>query len=146
MVGLQNDPSVALSDAEINLLIRADATQFMMDLMLVISRYQSINSSMKEYALRYDAIMALAPVPVEMNGEVMIHRMSRDQYMKLQPYSNALEGLIQGLRSMSAENVTNAQAIAVQFQPIMKRYFKTAKFLSLGAPPAPAPAPAPVEA
>lgn len=139
LVGLQDDPSVALSEAEINLLIRADATKFMMDLMLVISRYQSINSTMKEYALRYEAIMTLTPVAEEMNEGVAIHRMSREQYMKLKPYANALEGLLQGLRVMSAENVANAQAIAVQFQPLMKAYFKADKFLGLGVPPAPLP-------
>jgi len=41
------------------------------------------------------------------------------------------------LRAQSGENVTNAQAIAVQFQPIMKAYFKTDKFLRLGVLPAP---------
>jgi hypothetical protein len=74
-----------------------------------------------------------------MNEGVAIHRMSREQYMRIKPYANALDGLLQGLRALSAENVTNAQAIAVQFQPMMKAYFKTDKFLGLCAPPAPVP-------
>lgn len=140
LTGLQDDPSVALSEAEINLLIRMNAHKFMMEMMLVIARYQSINTSMKEYALRYNAIMELTPVADEMNEGVSIHRMPHEQYMRIRPYANALEGLLQGLRAMSAENVTNAQAIAVQFQPMMKAYFKTDKFLGIGVPLAPVPA------
>lgn len=137
LTGLQDDPSFSLSEAEINLLIRMDAHKFMMDMMLVIARYQSINTSMKEYALRYNAIMELTPVADEMNEGVAVHRMSREQYMRIRPYANALEGLLQGLRAQSVENVSNARAIAVQFQPIMKAYFKTDKFLGLGVLPAP---------
>jgi hypothetical protein len=140
LTGLQDDPSVALSEAEINLLIRMDAHQFMMDMMLVITRYQSIHTSMKEYALRYNAIMELTPAADEMNEGVTTHRIPREQYMRIKPYANALEGLLLQLRTMSAENVTNAQAIAVKFQPLMKAYFKTDKFLGLGVPPAPLPA------
>lgn len=138
LTGLQDDPSVMLSEAEINLLIRMEAHQFMMDLMLVISRYQSITSSMKEYAVRYNALMELTPIAEEMNDGVSIHRMPIDQYMRLRPYANALEGLLRDLKAMSAENVTNAQTIAVRFQPMMKAYFKTVKFLGLGVPGAPA--------
>lgn len=137
LLGLAEDTSVNLTDAEINLLIRANQHQFMMDLMLVIARYQSINSSMREYQLRYDAIMALAPTPEEMNEGVAVHRMDREQYMKLKPYSNALEGLIQSLRVMSAENVEKAKGLAPQFSSIMKAYFKVDKFLNFGVPPTP---------
>jgi hypothetical protein len=87
---LTEDTSVNLTDAEINLLIRANQKQFMMDLMLVIARYQSINGSMREYLIRYDAIMVLMPIPDEMNKEVVVFRMNREQYMNLKPYSNAL--------------------------------------------------------
>lgn len=136
LIGLTDDMSVNLADAEINLLIRANQHQFMMDLMLVIARYQSINGSMREYQQRYDAIMALMPAPDEMNEGVAVHRLDREQYMKLKPYSNALEELIQGLRTMSAENVEKAKVLAPQYSPIMKAYFKVDKFLGLGVLPA----------
>lgn len=138
LLGLTEDTSVSLTDAEINLLIRAKQTQFMMDLMLVTARYQSINNSMREYAVRYDAILALMPAPVEMNDAVGVHIMERAQYMKLKPYSNALEALIQGLKVMSKENVDKAKGLVPSYTPMMKAYFKTDKWMNLAVLPAPA--------
>jgi len=137
LLGLTDDTSVTLTDAEINLLIRANQHQFMMDLMLVISRYQSISNNMREYAIRYEAMMGLMPPPSEMNEGVGIHALDRAQWMKLQPYSNALEMLIQGLRAMSQENFDNARGLMPLYNPIMKKYFKRDKFMSLAVPPAP---------
>jgi hypothetical protein len=138
LLGLTEDTSVNLTDAETNLLIRAGQHQFMMDLMLVISRYQSINNSMREYQIRYDAILALLPAPREVNEQVGVHMLEHVAWMKLQPYSNSLEALIQGLKSMAQENVDKAKGLAPLYSPIMKAHFKTDKFLSLGVLPAPA--------
>lgn len=134
LLGLQDDPSARLNDAEINLLIRVKQTKFLMELMLVIDRYQSITSSMKEYGLRYEAIMALYPPPAEMNEDVAIFRPNQEQYLRLKPYSNALETLIRGLRVLTAENVEKAKGLADEFSPIMKASFKKGEFLKFGIP------------
>lgn len=137
LLGLTEDTSVVLTDAEINLLIRAKQTQFMMDLMLVTARYQSLNNSMREYAVRYDAILGLLPPPAEMNDAVGVHILERAQYMKLKPYSNALEGLVQGLKIMSQENLDKAKTLVPLYTPMMKKYFKTDKWMNLAVLPAP---------
>ena len=134
LVGLQDDPAVALNDAETNLLIQANATNFLMELMLVTIRYQSIVSSMKEYQLRYDALYQLSPAPVAMLGQVGQHILTHEQYMRMQPYSLALEALIQRLKAMTAENMDMCRRLAREYQPIMKSYFKAEKFLALVDP------------
>jgi len=134
LVGLQDDPALALNDAETNLLIQANATNFLMEHMLVTLRYQSIVSSMKEYHLRYDALYQLSPAPVAIQGQVGQHLLTHEQYMRMQPYSLALEALIQHLRAMTTENVDMCRRLAREYQPIMKRYFKAEKFLALVDP------------
>lgn len=134
LVGLQDDPTIILDGAETNLLIRANATDFLQELMLATTRYQSIVSSMKEYQLRYEAIYELSPAPVSMNGQIGTHMLTAEQYMKIRPYSIALENLIQSLRAMTVENVEICKKLASDYGPIMKRYFRVEKFLTLAEP------------
>jgi hypothetical protein len=134
LAGLQDDPSAALSEPEINLLIAMNAHQFLSGITMVIARYQSLTASMREYGVRYGAMMELTPAPDEMRGKVAVVRMDREQYMKLIPYTLALEGLLQSLRELSAENLEHAKTLCRQYNPMMKAHFKATRFLSLGIP------------
>lgn len=138
LIGLTDDPAVALDGAETNLLIEADETEFLMEITLATSRYQSIVASMKEYQLRYEAVYQMSPAPTEMEGNVGVHRLTREQYLAIRPYTISLEALIQSLRAMTAENVDKCQQLAEEYTPMMKRYFKGEKFLSLTGPVEPA--------
>lgn len=131
LIGIESDPTISLDASEISLLINADAADFLLELMLATSRYQSLVESMKEYKIRYQAIYELSPAPVEMEGHVGRHLLTTEQYMRMRPYSVALEMLIQNLRGMSKDNFEVTSRLAGEFNPIMKRYFKE-KFLALG--------------
>lgn len=133
LIGLQDEPLLALDGVETNLLVKADATDFLMEMMLATTRYQSIISSMKEYQLRYEAIYAMAPPPVELDGQVGRHVLTHEQFMRIKPYSLQLETIIQHLRAMTAENVDKCNRLVEQYHPIMKGYFRE-KFLALGQP------------
>lgn len=137
LVGLQDDPTVTLDGAEINLLIRANETNFLQELMLATVRYQSIVSSMKEYQLRYEAIYELSPAPIAMNGLIGTHMLTAEQYLKIKPYSLALENLVQNLKAMAAENLDLCKRLASEYAPIMKQYFRIEKFLTLAEPSKP---------
>jgi len=115
-------------------LIEANVTDFLMEMMLVAARYQSITSSMKEYQIRYEALYELSPPPLVMEGAVGRYELTREQYMRIRPYSVALEALIQSLRAMTAENNDKCRKLAQEYHPIMKAYFKGEKFLALAEP------------
>jgi hypothetical protein len=130
LIGLEHEPGLILNAAETDLLLNLDATDFMMELMLATGRYQSIVSSMKDYAVRYEAMYQMMPPPVAMNGVIGQHHLSQQDYLRLRPYSLQLETIIQALRAMTAENVEICKKLAEQYHPLMKGYFQE-RFMSL---------------
>jgi hypothetical protein len=134
LVGLSFDPALQLDGAEQAMLIDAKAHQFMMELMLVISRYQSIVLTMKEYAIRYDSLYQLMPAPVEWADGRAVHRLSEEQRMRMLPYSTALEGLISSVKNMADENMDKCTKLAQQYNPTMSGYFGDNNFPKLLVP------------
>ena len=131
LIGLQDEPGLILDATETNLLIKMNATDFMMEQMLATSRYQSIVSSMKEYQVRYEAFYQMMPPPIAMKGQLGTHAMDEKTLLRLLPYTLQLEHMIQHLRQMSAENVEKCGSLAKKYHPLMKGYFKE-PFLHLG--------------
>ena len=134
LVGLQDDPTLSLTAEESGLLIQANATDFLMEMMLATARYSSMIGSMGEYKIRYEALYELSPPPIEMDGAIGRHTLTREQYLRVQPYSIALESLVQALRQMSAENLVICHRLVDDYNSIMKRHFKGEKVLALGKP------------
>ena len=123
LVGLQQEPGLSLDAAEINLLIEMKQPDFLMELMLLTSRYQSILSSMMEYKVRHEAIHAMLPAPVAVEGQIGRHALNEEQYLRLQPYSIQLEMLLQSVRGMTQENVEMGERLVDQFTPMTSSYF-----------------------
>jgi hypothetical protein len=134
LVGLSFDPGLQLDGTEQTLLIDAKAHNFMMELMLVISRYQSVVLTMKEYAVRYESIQQLMPAPVEWEGGRAIHQLSPEELMRMRPYSSALEGLIEAVIDMAGENIEKCAKLADEYNPVMCSYFGDDKFPKLVVP------------
>lgn len=131
LIGLPDEPGLMLDATETNLLIKIGSTDFMMEQMLATSRYQSLVSSMREYQARYDALYQMTPPPKAMDGLFATHALNEQEYLRLLPYSRALDALIRSLCSMADENVEKCKVLAKQFHPLMKDYFKE-PFLSVG--------------
>jgi hypothetical protein len=130
LVGLEREPGLMLNAAENDLLVKINATDFLMELMLATGRYQSIISSMNEYRVRYDATYQMLPPPTVMEGLVGQHHLTQEEYLRIRPHSIVLESIIDAMRSMTTENMEKCSKLAEQFNPLMKGYFKE-KFLSL---------------
>jgi len=135
LVGLQIDESMRLDASEMGLLVRMEKVTFLTELMLATSRYDSMVLSMREYQTRHEVIHQMTPPPVEMEGRVGKHQLTREEYMRIQPYAVAQEHLVRFIRDMARENVEKCGDLAEQFHPMMKAYFKGEKFIALGRPP-----------
>lgn len=134
LIGLTDEPGLQLDGSEQALLIDAKAHEFMMDLMLVISRYQSIIGSMKEYSVRYDALQSIMPAPQEWDGARARHQLSQEQLMRILPYSSALESIIVAIINMVDENIGKCRELVVQYHPIMVSHFGDDAFPKLSVP------------
>jgi hypothetical protein len=131
--GLEIEPGLALNAAECDLLVKINATDFMMRQMLATSRYENIVRGMQEYRVRYEAIYQMLPPPTAMEGQIVQHNLTMEQILRIRPYSLVLDTLLQSLRTMSAENVADCGKLAEEFNPLMKGYFKE-KFMALKKP------------
>lgn len=136
LVGLQHEPGLSLDSAEINLLIEMKQHNYLMEMMLMTERYQSIISSMMDYRVRYEAVYAMMPPPRAMEGHVGRHALTEEQYLRLQPYSIQLERLLQSLRAMTQENVEMGERLTEQFTPMTTEYFGKPVF-KIGKPDTP---------
>lgn len=135
MVGIEIDEAGRLSAGEMSLLVQMRKVDFLMDLTLVIARYESMVLSMKEYRNQYEELHKMLPAPVAMNGGVGIHRLTEQEFLAIQPYSNTVENLINSIRDMAKENVERCDILAKSFHPMMKAKYPKQRFIAI-VPPA----------
>ncbi|MDR6627430.1 hypothetical protein [Caulobacter segnis] len=135
MVGLEIDEAARLNAEEMSLLVQIQEVNFLMDLTLVIARHESMVLSMKEYRNQYEDLHKMLPAPIAMNGRVGIHRLTEQEFLATQPYSNTVENLISSIRDMSKENVERCDILAKAFHPLMKSKYPKQRFIAI-APPA----------
>jgi len=121
---------VRLDTNEIALLIEACEAEFLSEVMLTGSVYESIVVSLNEYRDRYEATYRMMPPPVSMEGKVAAHRLSVDETLQLRPYSIQLSELIDAVGTMIDENVERCKKLSAQYHPMMKKRFKGEKFIS----------------
>jgi hypothetical protein len=127
LIGLRDEPTLALDGAQEVLLIKAQANRFLMDLMLSISRYQSLSANMQDYTVRRDAILALHPAPVEMEGLHAVHAVDQAELMQLLPYARALEAQAESLIEHADENHELTLGLFKGYNETMAAYFKKTK-------------------
>jgi len=137
LIGLRDEPSLALDGAQEVLLIKAKANKFLMDLMLSISRYQSLSANMQDYTVRRDAILALHPAPIEMEGLHAVHAVDQAQFMQLLPYARALESQAESLVEHADENRKLTLGLFKDYNETMAAYFKKTKMPVLAELPEP---------
>lgn len=130
MLGLNFDPMVVMDKDEIAVLIESNEADFLTNMMLAASRYESIVLSFNEYRDRYDELYRMAPPPDSMEGLVATHRLAKPDYLKLRPYSIQLFQLVDALRDMVVENVALCRKLTQDYHPLMKTRFKNEKFVS----------------
>ncbi|WP_426029965.1 hypothetical protein [Caulobacter sp. DWP3-1-3b2] len=137
LVGLRDEPTLALDGAQEVLLIKAKANKFLMDLMLSISRYQSLSATMQDYTVRRDAILALHPAPINMEGLHAVHTVDEAQFMQLLPYARALEAQAESLIEHADENRDLTLGLFEEYNETMAAYFKKTKMPGLTELPKP---------
>lgn len=131
LLGTSSDALAWLTNDEISLLIEMKEADFLSEIMLVAGRLESITISMTEYAKRYDELYRMIPPPVSIKETLASHDLTKEEVLKLQPYSIQLFELINALMSMVEENVPLMKKLAQEYHPMMKRRFPGEKFISL---------------
>ncbi|MGI4877653.1 MAG: hypothetical protein ACRYG4_09230 [Janthinobacterium lividum] len=134
IIGLMDDPGLQLDGEEQNMLIDAGAHEFLMQLMLAVTRYQSTVISMREYTARYDILHQMMPAVVEYKQGRASYHLSAEQVLSILPYSNALESIVINMMSLIRENVVTCDKLLLLYNPIMKKYFGDDKFPQLRTP------------
>lgn len=134
MIGIEIDEATRLDAAEMSLLVQIKQVNFLTELVLVISRYESTVLSMKEYRQQYEEIHKMMPIPERMDGAAAIHMLTKEEFLRIQPYSNALEQIILSIRYIINENVERCDGLAQNFYPILKKRYPKERFIKIVPP------------
>jgi hypothetical protein len=123
LIGLRDTYTTDLNPPEVSLLMKMKASDFMLELMLAAERLHSTISAMRDYQARYEAIYAMMPPAQGMSGPVGQHTVTIEEYNRLQPYSFALEQLIQSIRKMTKEDAETGRQLIARFNTIVLEHF-----------------------
>lgn len=130
LLGNMVDERVRLDKEEIGVLVEMREADYLAQIMLVASRYESIVLSMAEYQQRYDELYRMTPPPSELQESVAHHHLEREDFLRLRPFSIQLFQLIEALREMIIENATLSKELLIQYHSTMKARFPDEKFIS----------------
>ena len=123
-LGIPAKSTSDLNQEEIGILLKAKATDVLMELSDAIARYDSIRFAMQEYKSRHEALYDLMPAPVAVQeGALFTHRLNREQYERVMPYTVMLETLLDGLIVLVAEGVSKADWLLTAYGTSMRTYF-----------------------
>jgi hypothetical protein len=123
LIGLRDSYRTELNPSEISLLMKMKASDFMLEMVLANERLHSSVFAMKDYQARYEAIYAMMPPAQGMTGPLAQHIVTQEEFKKLQPYSFALEQLIQSIRKMTNNNAETGGQLITQFNELVVGYF-----------------------
>ena len=86
-----------LNQAEIEFLLKNRGAELLMVGSECIRRQASIEHTMRQYTIRHEAFFELMPPPVESDGTLFKHALTRDQHNKVLPYALMLDSLLDGM-------------------------------------------------
>jgi hypothetical protein len=129
---LRDEPSLALDASQEDMLMRLRENQLLMSLMLEISRYRTLVLNMREYVVRRQALLELHPAPAAMEGVHGILYMQQAEIMRILPYANALESLIEQILEHVEENHVATHALHAPYNAFIKKHFPKAVIPKIG--------------
>jgi hypothetical protein len=128
LIGVQVDPTHALSQTEEDLLLKAKASDLLMKMTLVYGRYTSIVSSIDTYQSRFEVLQSLMPAPVKIGGQSVTHELTAHQILGLHPYILQLESVIDGIRALTLQNVKSCVLLLDDLEVMYQSYFGKSLF------------------
>ena len=134
LVGFGNEEAILFGAEEATLMISANEIGLLMDLMVLGRRHAALVSLVKEYGIRREALIAVAPPPRDFEGKVGSIYMDEGERRRLRPYAIALEGLIQQLVEGCAKDRKLALDVSSRFGAAMRKYLEDDRFPLLKPP------------
>lgn len=129
LIGISLDPRIHLDKAETALLIEMEQSEYLTEMSLLASRYESAIRCLEEYATRYDLLYSKLPPPSEMEGMKGKHAVRHEDVLRLRPHSIVLFTLIASVRDSVVESDTRCRNLMAKYHPMMKRHFPKEKFI-----------------
>lgn len=134
IVGHTDEGQVRFTPEELGLFMAANEPEFMMDLMLIAQRNGASIAAMKEYHLRREELRAFYPKPEVVLGRMMKASITREDWLKLLPYTLPLDGMVKQMSEHSGENINQCREIANRIGPIVQKYFNDPKMGGISFP------------
>lgn len=124
LVGLSEEGNISLPPGTTELLIKANATPFWNDVMLLANSNRAITSIMKQYNMLHEAYILTLPPPTQFTGETGHITGSLEELRKVEGHMVRLHSVVLALANQIVRTDELQKRVADQMGPIMKDYFK----------------------
>lgn len=122
-LGLPERRPQELYQSEIDLLLKSQSAELLMELELCFGRYSSAVFAMNEYRNRHEALYELMPQPVANKGMTFTHRLTPEEVARVKPYTLMLESLLDSMISLLDENTAKLEECLKRYNADMTRHF-----------------------
>lgn len=132
--GMLDPMAVRLDSDETDLLLRVGNTDFMMQLMLLVRRYEASVDAAKEYRTARSELVNMMPPPSTADGREGEIYPDESIFLVIQPRSAALEHSLSELVEMLNDSWELTLKVSARMPTLFRSYFKDESFPALNLP------------
>lgn len=115
MVGLEGTPPVQFDSREVGVFMRdAEGSRYVNDLLLLASRYNSLNSSVKDYSQRREHLSSMLPTTLIKDGVGDV-KLNAEEAGRVVPLAHALEEIADRLLTTMNDDRRTATRLALEY-------------------------------
>lgn len=127
--GLDLTSDLSVDHDEADLALSTGDAEFLSELLLAFDRHRSVYAGLIEYKAKYEALQALHPTPVAMDGQVFTYEWTQGEYLKLAPQIVMIDALLNSVISLARENVVKVDRLSENYTRLMRIRFKREKWI-----------------
>ncbi len=136
-LGVSERKPAELNQAEIDLLLKSQSAELLMELELCFGRFSSITYGMAEYKNRHESLYELMPVPITSEGMTFTHSLTAEESARVMPYAKMLDSLLESTINLLEINSEKLRWCLSQYDKDMTRYFEKPPLTLVAESPAP---------
>jgi|GEM_PF-4873832 len=121
---------MSIDHDEADLALSTGDPHFLSELLLAFDRHRAVTNGLIEYRAKYEALQAMHPTPVGMDGQVFTYEWTSEEYLKIAPQIVMIDQLLNSVISIARENVVKVNKLSEDYTRLMKIRFKSKKWLT----------------